>query len=218
MVSCPLCAGNRVSGFHEDRLRQYLRCATCRLIFVPPAFHLSPADERAEYDLHQNSPDDQRYRRFLNRLFEPVSVLLTPGSSGLDFGSGPGPTLSVMFEEAGHEMSIYDPFFAPDPSAFTRQYDFVTASEVVEHFRSPAEDLHRLWSCVKPGGLLGIMTKLALDQTSFAGWHYKSDRTHVSFFSRETLEWLAVLWNAEAEFIGTDVVLFSRSEGTESQC
>jgi hypothetical protein len=217
MVTCPLCADNRVSAFHEDRSREYLRCATCRLIFVRPEFHLSPADEKAEYDLHQNSPDDQGYRRFLGRLFEPVNALLTPESSGLDFGSGPGPTLSVMFEEAGHEMAIFDPFYAPDPSSLTRQYEFATASEVLEHLRRPAEDLHRLWSCVKPGGLLGIMTKQARDQASFASWHYKNDRTHVSFFSRETLEWLAVTWHAEPSFIGTDVVLFSKSDGTESR-
>jgi hypothetical protein len=217
MVTCPLCSGNRVSAFHEDRSREYLRCATCRLIFVPPEFHFSSADEKTEYDLHQNSPDDSGYRQFLGRLFEPVNALLTPASSGLDFGSGPGPTLSVMFEESGHKMAIYDPIYAPDPSSLARQFDFVTASEVVEHFRSPADDLHRLWSCVKPGGLLGIMTKQARDQTSFATWHYKNDLTHVSFFSRETLEWLAVTWNAEASFVGPDVVLFSKSTGTDSR-
>jgi SAM-dependent methyltransferase len=208
---CPLCRSDRVVEFFEDRLRCFLRCEICRLVFVPREFHLSPGEEKAQYDHHENSPDDLGYRKFLGRLFEPVNTRLLPGRKGLDFGSGPGPTLSVMFEEAGHCVSLYDPFYAPDAAPLNRQYDFVTASEVVEHFCEPAKDLQRLWSCVKPGGLLGIMTKQALDQASFASWHYKNDPTHVSFYSRETFCWLAANWHAELTFVGSDVVIVSRS-------
>lgn len=209
-IPCPLCSADHAPSFHEDRVRVYLRCNTCRLIFVPPAFHLSEVDEKAEYDQHQNSPDDHGYRRFLSRLLDPIHARLAPGSSGLDFGSGPGPTLSVMFDELGHHMSIYDPFYAPDQTPLSTQYDFVTASEVVEHLRNPQADLDRLWSCVKPDGWLGIMTKLALDEASFSRWHYKQDQTHIGFFSRETFTWLADTWNAELTFVGNDVVILSR--------
>ncbi len=209
-IACPLCAAQRAVPWHTDPWREYLRCAHCRLIFVPPAFHLSLAAEKHEYDLHQNSPDDPGYRKFLGRLLDPVDARLAPESSGLDFGSGPGPTLSVMFEEAGHRMDIYDPFYATDPSPLARRYDFVTASEVVEHFRNPQEELNRVWKLVTPGGLLGMMTKLALGWDAFSRWHYKHDRTHVSFFSRETFRWLAAEWNAELEFVGNDVVLMRR--------
>lgn len=128
-------------------------------------------------------------------------------AAGLDFGSGPGPTLSLMFEEAGHRMQIYDPLYAPDQSVLSRQYDFVTATEVLEHFRQPAQDLQRVWSLVKPGGLLGIMTKLALDRDAFSNWHYKNDPTHVAFYSRETFEWLGGFWGAGIQFIGNDVIV-----------
>ena len=117
-----------------------------------------------------------------------------------------------MFEEAGHRMSIYDPVYAVDTSPLEVQYDFVTASEVVEHFRKPADDLNRLWSCVRPGGLLGIMTKMTRDREAFVRWHYRNDPTHVSFFSRETFEWLAAGWDAELTFFGQDVALLSRPE------
>jgi hypothetical protein len=210
-LTCPLCADVRISEFYEYRSRCFLRCDVCRLIFVPAEFHLSLADEKAEYDKHKNSPDDLGYRKFLSRLFEPMNARMSLGSKGLDFGSGPGPTLSVMFEEAGHDVSIYDPFYAPEVTHLARQYDFVTASEVVEHFRNPAKDLQRLWSCVKPTGLLGLMTKLAFDQASFAKWHYKNDPTHVSFFSRECFKWLAEKWRAELIFVGSDVILLSRT-------
>ena len=206
-ITCPLCTANRVFPLYDDKWRDYFRCVACQLTFVPPAFHLSPSDEKAVYDLHQNSSADQGYRNFLSRIFEPVHARIAPGSHGLDFGSGPGPTLSVMFEEVGHHMAIYDPYYATETSPLALQYDFVTASEVVEHLYNPGDELRRLWSCIKPGGLLGIMTKLALDREAFARWHYKNDRTHVSFFSRETFAWLAAEWNAELAFVGNDVIL-----------
>lgn len=209
---CPLCASHVVFPFHKEESRGYLRCRICRLVFVPREYHLSASDEKAQYDHHENSPEDSGYRQFLNRLFEPMNARLTPVSSGLDFGSGPGPTLSVMFEEAGHDVSIYDPFYASDRSPLTRQYDFVTASEVVEHFCYPAEDMQRLWSCVRPSGLLGIMTKQVADDASFVNWHYKNDPTHVSFFSRETFHWLAAEWSAELTFVGSDVILLAKSQ------
>jgi len=57
-------------------------------------------------------------------------------------------------------MAVYDPFFAPDPSALKRAHDFVTCTEVVEHFQQPADDWRRLLSLVKSGGWLGVMTLL----------------------------------------------------------
>lgn len=213
-IECPLCHGADVSLFHTDARREYIRCATCWLISVPAQWHLSPADEKAVYDCHENSPDDPRYRQFLNRLFEPMLARIEGVCRGLDFGSGPGPTLSVMFQEAGHEMAIYDPYYANDESVLSVEYDFVTATEVVEHFCNPAQDFARLWSCVAANGVLGIMTKMALDAEAFASWHYKNDPTHVSFFARETFEWLANAWNAQLEFFGDDVAVLRKTSIT----
>jgi SAM-dependent methyltransferase len=211
-TTCPLCTQNTASLFYQDSSRQYLRCSVCDLTFVPSHFHLSGTDEKAVYDQHQNSPDDHGYRRFLNRIFEPLQLRLLPGSSGLDFGSGPGPTLSVMFAESGHDVVIYDPYYAPHVELLNRQYDFVTASEVVEHFCRPLQDFERMWACVKPGGLLGIMTKRAGNPEAFANWHYKNDPTHVSFYSQETFFWLADVWNAKLEVLCDDVVVFRHTD------
>ncbi len=180
------------------------------MVFVLPDQFLSPEAEKAVYDQHQNSPDDVAYRHFLGRLFEPVSQRIAPHSTGLDFGSGPGPTLSVMFTEAGHTMRIYDPFYAPDTTPFQQHYDFITTSEVAEHLHQPRQELDRLWSCLKPKGVLGIMTKRVEDQAAFSLWHYKNDPTHVCFFSMETFAWLAAYWGAELTVCGKDVVVFRK--------
>ncbi|MDM8520076.1 class I SAM-dependent methyltransferase [Anaerolineales bacterium HSG6] len=212
IYSCPLCQNLLTQLYHEDRQRVYRQCLCCKLVFVPPAYHLSAQAEKAEYDLHQNSPHDMGYRRFLSRLFEPMQARLPAASVGLDFGSGPGPTLSEMFKEAGHTMQIYDIYYAKNHSVWEHSYDFITSSEVVEHLHRPHEELQRLWTCLKPNGFLGIMTKLVIDQTAFASWHYKNDLTHVCFFSRPTFNWIGVQWGCEPEFVADDVTIFRKPE------
>lgn len=210
VIRCPLCGEEGPDRFHQDRYRDYYRCVNCRLVFVPPSQFLSREQEKARYDLHENSADDAGYVKFLAKLFDPVSARLAPGSHGLDFGSGPGPTLSLMFEKAGHTVDLYDPFYAPDATVFERQYDFITASEVLEHLHNPRGELDRLWGILKRGGWLGIMTKRARDAKAFKGWHYKDDDTHVIFFSDATFEWLGREWGVAPEFEGNDVVMFRK--------
>lgn len=210
-TACPLCRTEKIREYSRDKHRTYYQCRVCSLVFVPSWQFLSAEDEKKRYDLHQNSPQDLDYRRFLSRLFIPLQQKLTPGSHGLDFGSGPEPTLSRMFEEAGHTMTLFDHFYEPVPAVLEQQYDFITATEVVEHLHDPRKELERLWTCLKQGGWLGIMTKAAVPQDTFPQWYYKNDPTHVCFFFRATFTWLALQWYAELVFVGSDVVLFRKS-------
>lgn len=209
-ILCPLCSSS-AKNYHKDRNRAYFQCLNCRLVFVQPGAFLSIQEEKSRYELHQNSPDDIGYRKFLSRMCVPIIDRLTAGSRGLDFGCGPGPTLSIMFKELGYPMAIYDPLYAADESVLDIEYDFVTATEVVEHLQSPKQSLNRMWRCVKPGGYLGIMSKLVIDQEAFSNWHYKNDDTHICFYLKETFEWLARLWKTEPVFVGKDVMLFRKS-------
>lgn len=215
-AQCPLCLGRNSSTYCQDKIRAYLQCGECSMVFVPPQFHLSEAQEKAEYDLHRNDPQDPGYRNFLGRLFEPLRERLTPAAVGLDFGCGPGPTLSLMFAEAGFSSAIYDKFYADNPQLLLRQYDFVSASEVVEHLRQPKFELERLYRLLNPGGFLGIMTKLVTDRQAFSTWHYKNDLSHICFFSRKTFSWLAAHWGAELEIIGRDVILILKKQNKQA--
>ena len=47
MATCPLCASAETAFYHRDQRREYLGCRRCELVFVPPAYRLSPAEERA---------------------------------------------------------------------------------------------------------------------------------------------------------------------------
>ena len=143
-ITCPLCLTVGAKPYAEDQTRRYLRCLRCRLVFVTSDQHLSPEAEKAIYDHHQNSPDDHNYRKFLSRLTKPLTKLIAPQSQGLDFGCGPGPTLSVMMAEQGYQMSVYDLYYADDPQVLKGQYDFITSTEVVEHLASPRQELNNL--------------------------------------------------------------------------
>ena len=210
LESCPLCANTVVATYYQDKTRSYLCCSQCQLVFVPRAFHFSSTAEQAVYDQHQNNPNDQGYRKFLSRLADPLLEKLAPNSFGLDFGSGPGPTLSLMLEEKGHKVNIYDPFYAPDRRALAGHYDFITSTEVVEHLAAPGKELNRLWGLLKHGGYLGLMTKQVADRESFDRWHYKNDPTHISFFSQQSFEYLGATWGSAPVFIGADVILFRK--------
>lgn len=136
---------------------------------------------------------------------------LKPGDRGLDFGSGPSPVLASMFRREGFEVELFDKFYANDPSVLERAYDFITASEVVEHFENPRVDLDRLYGILKPGGFLGILTGMLPEAGKFSKWHYKNDKTHVCFFSRDTFRWITAEWGAEIEFPGDDVAIIRKT-------
>jgi len=183
--------------------RCYLDCLSCGLIHLHPDHHPLPDDERAHYDTHENDPEDPRYRAFLARLADPLLARLDRGTEGLDYGAGPGPTLSRMLAERGHPTEIWDPFFAPDPAMLARRYDFVSCTETAEHFHHPRQEFERLDALLRPAGLLAVMTVMYSDDAitgdEFATWWYRRDPTHVSFYRRRTFRWIAewLGWTAE---------------------
>jgi hypothetical protein len=207
---CPLCAATELVPWFRDLRREYLRCGACALVHVPGAHHLAADEEKRRYDQHNNDPADPAYRRFLSALYRPMVERLTAGAAGLDYGSGPGPTLSLMFEEAGFPMRIYDPFYADDPATLRIRYDFVTCSETVEHFSRPGQEWERLAGLLKPGAWLGIMTGILMPGLEFGRWYYKDDPTHVCFYAPETFEWIATRHRLRVEFPAPSVVLLQR--------
>lgn len=205
---CPLCCSKQSQPYFENKYSNYLVCSECDLVFSPKACHLSSSEEKVRYDSHQNSPEDKHYRQFLSKVFNPVMDFIKPGAVGLDFGCGPGPTLSVMFEEQGYKVDLFDKFYANDPDIFDHQYDFITATEVVEHLDNPNKELTRLYQMLNQGGVLAVMTKILDDKINFKSWYYKDDPTHICFFSQDTMNHIARMWEARIQFYGDDVVLF----------
>jgi hypothetical protein len=210
--TCPLCHHQQTHLFYRGHQRSYLRCQNCDLIFVSRGDLLSPQQEKARYDLHQNNPEDAGYRQFLNQFVQPLHKRIgPPPQHGLDFGSGPGPVLAMILEKQGYKMSLYDPYYSPDPAVLENTYDFVTCTETIEHFNNPDKEWGLMLSLLKPGAWLGIMTQLVEDPQYFPRMHYITDRTHVSFFSRQTFQYLADRDDLHLE-IEADNLIFLKSK------
>lgn len=212
-MPCPLCGWKEVEfRLLRDGVR-YLGCGRCDLTFVHPADRPEPGAERARYESHRNDPTDPAYRAFLRRLADPLLERLAPGSRGLDYGSGPGPTLSRILTEAGHPTRDYDPFFAPDSGVLGGVYEFVTCSETAEHFHAPGAEFERIDGLLRPGGWLGLMTGIVGPDTDLSTWWYLRDPTHVAFYSMGTLAWIAESRGWRLVPISGTVVLFEKNPG-----
>lgn len=190
--------------------RRYFRCSRCELTFLQPAQRLDAAAELAQYRLHRNEAEDPGYRAFLARLAEPLLARLSPGSCGLDYGCGPTPVLAQMLRAAGHEVALYDPFFAPQPQLLEARYDFITCTEVAEHFHRPAAEFARFDQLLQGGGWLALMTCFQTDDERFLHWHYRRDPTHVAFYRASTFRWLAQQMGWQIEIPRKDVVLLRK--------
>ena len=208
MTPCPLCQFAEVYPFHHSNVRTYYRCPVCHLTFVLPDSHPHSREEKARYITHRNDPSDSNYRAFLSRLTDHLIPKLNKGAQGLDYGSGPGPALPVMMEEKGFIMHTYDPFFAPLPHALEKRYDFVTCTEVVEHFHHPRAEFARFVLLLGEGGYLGVMTEMPGDDSTFPDWYYHRDPTHVCFYKKETFEWIAQWLGWNVEFPAKNIAIF----------
>ena len=150
----------------------------------------------------------------------------TTGWNCVQLGGGGEPALQVdelavdrheaqLGLHAGHRLvevdGLGDVVDRADAKALDQQYDFITASEVVEHFYSPQKEFDLLANQLKPNGLLALMTALYDDSIDFKNWYYRKDPTHVAFYSRATFNYLArKYYFLDPEFIGPRVILLQK--------
>lgn len=215
-MQCPLCHAATAQLLYLQPKppnvgREYWQCDQCELIFVPAEFQLDAAAEKAIYDYHQNDPADAGYRAFLSQTLNPLVERLPAAAEGLDFGSGPGPTLSLMLEEAGFSCAVYDIYYANEPARLARSYDFITCTEVLEHLAQPRQILEQLVAMLRPQGLLAIMTKSTDTATDFANWSYRQDATHITFYGSKTFAWIASHWQLQMLYQDDRTVIFQRA-------
>ena len=95
-MDCLLCHSSLVTQKQDA-----FECTCCGLVFKNPASFLSSQDDFIRYSQHQNNHQDQGYRDFLNKLIDPLASFLNDSFVSLDYGCGPGPTLSILLKEKG---------------------------------------------------------------------------------------------------------------------
>lgn len=213
---CPLCSSSDLDDRYRiaDKRRAeliYWSCAACGLVFLDHSSHLIRTEEHSRYRLHQNN-DTPGYRNFLAQVVNPLKAFLSLGDYGLDYGCGPNSVLSLMLAEQGWTMDVYDPYFFPDRNKLTASYDFITCTEVAEHFRFPHQEFDFVDRVLmRPRTRLAIMTSLLPSEEQFSEWWYHREDTHVSFYQLRTLQWIAKRWNWNIVFQEGNVVVFQKS-------
>ena len=211
-MECLLCQSDSAL-FEKDT---YL-CQLCSVVFKDPAAFISNEEEFDRYGQHQNNGESVGYVNFCNKLVNPLVPFL-PKNQGkfqaLDFGSGPGPTLCHLLSKHGGEVQNFDLYFCNEPEVLkSHHYDVVTSTEVVEHFKEPQKNWELLISLVKPGGILAIMTEFYHRDIDYRKWWYKNDPTHVIFYTRETMNFVAQKNKLDIIFCDSkSVIIFRKRE------
>ena len=218
MHTCSLCL-SPIEIFTTWNTRVYFRCPTCCLIQLDAQSHPSRSEEKSEYLMHNNDSADEGYRRFLSRVTNPVLEWLeqnhTATAQLLDFGCGPGPTISVVLGENGWKMENYDPMFYPTASLLEEQYDLIVCTEAVEHFYTPKTTWSQMIALMKDRGRLIVMTHVSDKHgvpSDFKGWHYIREQSHVSLYHTDTMRWIANAYGLRVTILDRNVCCFERSQ------
>jgi SAM-dependent methyltransferase len=208
--NCPLCLGDQVINYSEDKSRTYNICQDCQLIFVPRDQILKPELEKQRYDTHNNCDQDVLYQDYLGKIVSSVLTKIGESKQGLDFGCGRTKLLATLFDQKAVAVDSFDLYYFPDENIWDKKFDFIILSEVIEHLRDPYNELLKLRSMLLPNGYLFIKTKIHFNQKErFDKWFYKRDFTHVQFFCPASLKKLAQEFSLEdPENIGEDLYSF----------
>lgn len=190
MNHCRLCHNeNGLSRVKGQDKRDYWLCPECQIILVDQKHLLNREQEKVRYSAHQNSINDKGYVDFLYQVITPALRFVPKGAKCLDYGCGPGPTLSALLAKEGFVCDDYDPFFRD--VGLAPPYDAVFSTETFEHFHHPAEDIAKITGLLRKDGHLVVMTEMWKTLEYFRSWHYTNDKTHVAFYHRSTFDYIA---------------------------
>ena len=125
----------------------------------------------------------------------------TKDHKGLDFGAGTGPVISKILKDNSFNIKLYDPFFHNYPNLLEKQYDYIAACEVIEHFHNPKKEFSLLRNLLGQDGKLYCMTNVYNENIDFNTWDYKNDFTHVFIYHKNTILYI----NEEFGFSGITI-------------
>ena len=185
-MTCPLC-NSLVKLFYKNT---HYKCECCAGVFKSKEFHLIGEAEKNIYEKHKNDSNDIRYQNFLSPITNSVLNDKSKNSIGLDFGCGKDSAIIKVLKDNAYEIHGYDLFYLDDKALLEKKYDYITSSEVIEHFQEPNKEFTLLKSLLKDDGSLYLMTDIYDDSIDFDKWYYKNDPTHIFMYQRKTFEWM----------------------------
>lgn len=192
-IECKIC-GSKTEVYYDKQFDiDYFHCTKCEFIQMDMEKKVSFNEERKVYDLHKNSLEDEGYIKMFNNFLEKAVINFVTKGEALDFGSGPEPVLSQFIKrDYNFEIENYDLHYQPEKIYRDKKYDLILSTEVLEHIDNPLEVFELIYNHLKKGGYFAFMTILHYNNESeFLKWWYRRDKTHISFYSLETLKFIA---------------------------
>lgn len=202
-AQCKIC-GAATSEFHDKQFGiNYYHCQVCNFISKDQRSIISAEEEKREYDLHNNSWEDQGYVQMFRDFLNQTEPYKSGGIKALDFGSGPQPILAeLLTKEYGYETDIYDLFYSPEKIYLDKKYDLITCTEVVEHLIDPLAAFRLFKELLAENGIVSVMTLFhPKDDEKFCRWFYRREKSHISFFTPKTMETIANLVNLKIVYV-----------------
>ena len=206
---CSLC-NSKTKYYLKFRNKDYYICHTCGSIEMHPDFFVSAEKEKKRYELHRSDILDIGYQRFVEPITDYVINNFDSRHDGLDFGAGNGKIIAKILKSKNIDIKVYDPLFHNDKSVLNSKYDYIISCEVIEHFHNPAEEFSLLFSLLKSGGKLIIMTEPLKEDINFIDWYYKNDETHVFFYSKTTFEYIKNKYGFKNVDIENRLIVFEK--------
>ena len=210
MKICTVCKSDKIELFLTIDELNYWLCNVCESKFLDSKNYVNLNYEKKHYLKHNNSINDFKYLSFLLKLVDPLKYKISTNHIGLDYGCGYSPALAYILKKEGFKVELYDPFFYPDKSVFLRKFNFVTCSEVVEHFFYPFEEFQKIDNLMCSNSWLGVMTSFLPSDKLFQNWYYRKDPTHVVFYKEKTFKIIASQRNWKVSFPSKNIVLFNK--------
>lgn len=179
-------------------------------MFVEPSYLPSLEEERERYLKHQNTDEDNGYAEHLLRKISVLDLENYKGGKALDFGCGHTPVLARLLKARGVNCVSYDPLFFADLELLDSSYNLITCIEVAEHFHSAFASFQLINRLLAPNGTLLLGTHFLEDSIQLSTWWYARDATHVGFFRRQTIDWLAKKFNWKSEYLSEQLCVLRK--------
>jgi len=210
-ILCPLCGYKETETVRGPLSRSYSKCLNCGIVYVPPEFFPSAEESRKRYLQHKNTPESSGYVGFLRKALDPVFPYMKKGFKALDFGCGHQPVLAGILENLGLGCDYYDPLFFPE-GIKSLSYDIIFSTETFEHFQEPAAEISYIFSLIRPGGYLSVMTRLIPSDRDFYDWFYPRDPTHIVFYESRSFSYIAGKWKSSILYNDGESVLLLKKK------
>lgn len=205
---CRLCESLKIQTHHETpQGALFWLCQDCGYVFRDQTQLLTLKEEQARYDSHENDVESEGYQKFLRPVVNCILQHQTTQDHGLDYGCGPSSVIEYLLKQQNYLMDVYDPYFYPENLKPWKTYDYVSCTEVVEHFHQPLIDFAKILQIMKPRARLYIKTGWLVEVAQFPQWHYHRDPTHVGFFNEKSFGFLAQKFGLQLQQMRSECVI-----------